>query len=67
MPRRRSGAHLIQGRVSAALFAAFLYRDLDALRGIRFPPGFLDSTDETINACYRYLCNLPDYMSEEMS
>ena len=65
VPRSRLGTHLIQGRVSAALFAAFLYRDLEALRGIRFPPGFLDNTDETINACYRYLCNLPKY--EEMS
>ncbi|HEV7241294.1 MAG TPA: Rieske 2Fe-2S domain-containing protein [Thermoanaerobaculia bacterium] len=67
VPRKRSGAHLMQGRISAALFTAFLHRDVETLSGIRFPPGYLDNTDETINACYRYLCQLPEYSSEEMS
>jgi hypothetical protein len=67
VPKRRSRAHWIQGRVAAALFSAFLLRDVQALSGIRFPPGFLDNKDETINACYRYLCDLPEYTSEVMS
>lgn len=61
VPRTRSGTHLLHGRVSAALFTAFLRRDVEALHGIRFPPGFLDNQDETINACYNYLCRLPEW------
>ena len=60
VPRTRSGMHLVHARVSAALFTAFLRRDVEALSGIRFPAGFLDNKDETINACYRYLCELPE-------
>jgi phenylpropionate dioxygenase-like ring-hydroxylating dioxygenase large terminal subunit len=67
VPRTKSGSHLVQGRISAALFTAFLHRDVQALSGIRFPPGFLDNHDPTINACYQYLCDLPEYESEEMS
>lgn len=67
VPRTKSGVHLVHGRVSAALFTAFLRRDVEALGGIRFPAGFLDNEDETINACYRYLCELPEYGTEEMS
>jgi aminopyrrolnitrin oxygenase len=61
VPRVRSGLHRLHARVSAALFRAFLYRDVQALSGIRFPDGFLDNHDETINACYRFLCNLPSF------
>jgi nitrite reductase/ring-hydroxylating ferredoxin subunit len=64
VPRTRSGGHLLHGRLAAALFTAFLTRDLYVLNGIRFPPGFIDSRDETLNACYRYLCQLPDYENE---
>ena len=67
VPRTKSGLHRLHARVSAALFTAFLRRDVQALSGIRFPPGFLDNQDETINACYRYLCELPEYESEERS
>jgi aminopyrrolnitrin oxygenase len=67
VPRTKSGLHLVHARVSAALFTAFLRRDVEALGGIRFPAGFLDNKDETINACYRYLCDLPEYRSEENS
>ena len=63
VPRTKSGVHLVQGRISAALFAAFLHRDVEALSGIRFPAGFLDNKDATINACYRFLCELPEYES----
>lgn len=65
--RKGSGTHVIDGRVSAALFMAFLRRDVGALSGIRFPDGYLDNRDATINACYRYLCDLPESASEEMS
>ena len=65
VPRTKSGLHRLHARVSAALFTAFLRRDVQALSGIRFPPGFLDNQDQTINACYRYLCDLPRYESEE--
>lgn len=61
MPRTKSGMHRLHARVSAALFTAFLRRDVQALSGIRFPSGFLDNQDETINACYRFLCELPEY------
>ena len=61
VPRKKSGLHRLHARVSGALFAAFLRRDVQALSGIRFPPGFLDNNDETINACYRFLCELPAY------
>ncbi|MGZ5441822.1 MAG: Rieske 2Fe-2S domain-containing protein [Thermoanaerobaculia bacterium] len=63
VPRTSSGVHLLHARVSAALFTAFLRRDVQALSGIRFPPGFLDNQDETINACYRYLCQLPEWLA----
>jgi aminopyrrolnitrin oxygenase len=65
--RRRTGAHAIDGRVSAALFMAFLRRDVRALSGIRFPDGYLDNRDATINACYQYLCQLPERVLEEKS
>lgn len=67
VPRTKSGLHRVHARVSAALFTAFLRRDVEALGGIRFPAGFLDNQDETINACYRYLCELPEYRNEENS
>jgi phenylpropionate dioxygenase-like ring-hydroxylating dioxygenase large terminal subunit len=67
VPRTKSGMHHVHARVSSALFTAFLHRDVEALSGIRFPPGFLDNRDETINACYRYLCELPQYESEVKS
>lgn len=65
VPRTRIGTHRLHARVSAALFTAFLRRDVAALSGIRFPAGFLDNDDATINACYRYLCELPAYAGEE--
>ncbi|HVG23696.1 MAG TPA: Rieske 2Fe-2S domain-containing protein [Thermoanaerobaculia bacterium] len=61
----RGGLHALHARVAAALFTAFLIRDVQALSGIRFPAGFLDNHDPTINACYRYLCELPE--TEELS
>jgi len=67
VPRRRSGIHVLHARLSAALFTAFLTRDVAPLSGIRFPPAFHDETDDTVNACYRYLCRLPEYDLEEMS
>jgi nitrite reductase/ring-hydroxylating ferredoxin subunit len=67
VPRTKSHLHRLYARVSAALFTAFLRRDVEALGGIRFPAGFLDNRDETINACYRFLCQLPEYRSEEKS
>lgn len=57
----RSGLHALHARVAASLFTAFLTRDVQALGGIRFPAGFLDNHDPTINACYRYLCDLPEH------
>ena len=62
VPRR--GLHRLHARVAAALFTAFLTRDVVALSGIRFPAGFLDNQDPTINACYRFLCDLPEYDCE---
>lgn len=67
VPRRKTGLHALHVRLSAALFTAFLTRDVEALSGIRFPAGFVDENDRTINACYRYLCGLPEYESEECS
>lgn len=63
----RSGLHGPHARVAATLFTAFLTRDVQALSGIRFPAGFLDNADPTINACYRYLCDLPESDCEESS
>ena len=61
----RGTLHALHARAAAALFTAFLTRDVQALSGIRFPAGFLDNQDATINACYRYLCDLPEYECEE--
>lgn len=66
VPRRASGSHFVHAPIAGALFTAFLRRDVRALSGIRFPEGFLDNKDETINACYRYLCDLPAYEAEVM-
>ena len=57
----RGGLHRLHARVAASLFTAFLTRDVQALSGIRFPAGFLDNQDPTINACYRYLCKLEEF------
>ena len=65
VPRR--GLHRLHARVAGALFTAFLSRDVEALSGIRFPAGFLDNQDATINACYRFLCGLPEYECEVIS
>jgi len=65
VPRR--ALHRLHARVAGTLFTAFLTRDVEALSGIRFPNGFLDNQDATINACYRYLCELPEYDCEENS
>jgi nitrite reductase/ring-hydroxylating ferredoxin subunit len=65
VPRTRTGLHALYVRFSAALFTAFLMRDVAALSGIRFPAPYVDDGDPTITACYRYLCNLPSYESEE--
>jgi hypothetical protein len=67
VPRRRNGLHVLHARLSAALFTAFLIRDAEPLSGIRFPPGFHDDGDPSVNACYQYLCRLPEYELEEMS
>lgn len=67
VPRTATGAHLLHARLSAILFTTFLLRDVKPLSGIRFPEKFVDSRDETINACYRYLCQLPEYQREESS
>lgn len=67
VPRTKSGLHALHARVSAALFTAFLGRDVAALGGIRFPAGYVDHGDPTITACYRYLCELPAYTGEESS
>jgi len=47
------------------LFRAFLRRDFEPLRGIRFPDRYSDLQDPTIDACYRHLCQLPAYRKEE--
>lgn len=67
VPRTRTGLHSLYVRLSAALFTAFLTRDVKALSGIRFPAGYVDRHDPAINACYRYLCGLPEYESKESS
>jgi hypothetical protein len=61
---RRGAFDALHARVAAALFTAFLRRDVEALGGIRFPAGYLDNRDPTINSCYRYLCDLPRFESE---
>jgi aminopyrrolnitrin oxygenase len=62
VPRTKSGLHALYVRVSAALFTAFLSRDLHALDGIRFPTaGFRGGHDPVLGACYDYLCGLPEY------
>ena len=66
VPRRATGAHHLHARGAAALFTAFLTRDVKALSGIRFPDAFSDGRDPTINACYRFLCELPELPNEEM-
>ena len=66
VPRTNTGLHPLHARLAAALFTAFLTRDVQALSGIHFPAGFVDH-DATINACYRYLCGLPEYDREEYS
>lgn len=63
----RGALHALHARAAATLFTAFLTRDVQALSGIRFPAGFLDNDDPTINACYRYLCDLPESDCEESS
>lgn len=67
VPRRSLGLHRLYARLSAALFSAFLSRDVHVLGGIRFPSGFADTNDAVITACYRYLCQLPEYGIEESS
>jgi nitrite reductase/ring-hydroxylating ferredoxin subunit len=67
VPRTKSGLHPLHARLAASLFTAFLTRDVRALSGIRFPAGFVDRNDQTINAAYRYLCGLPEYDREESS
>lgn len=64
VPRRAGGLHHVHAPLAAALFTAFLRRDVEALGGIHFPDGYLDNKDETINACYRYLCDLPAHEFE---
>jgi nitrite reductase/ring-hydroxylating ferredoxin subunit len=64
-PRTRSGSHVVHARIAAALFTAFLRRDIVPLQGIRFPDGFTDACDETVTACYQYLCGLPEYATQE--
>ncbi|HYH07886.1 MAG TPA: Rieske 2Fe-2S domain-containing protein [Thermoanaerobaculia bacterium] len=66
-PRTASRSHLLHARAAAALFTAFLRRDIAPLQGIRFPDGYIDTHDETVTACYQYLCGLPGYSSEEIS
>jgi nitrite reductase/ring-hydroxylating ferredoxin subunit len=60
-PRTRSGSHVVHARIAAALFTEFLRRDIQPLQGIRFPDGFSDARDESVTACYQYLCGLPAY------
>lgn len=66
-PRTRSGSHLVHARIAASLFTAFLRRDIEPLQGIRFPDGFTDARDETVTACYQYLCGLPEYATKELA
>ena len=66
-PRTASRSHVLHARAAAALFTAFLRRDIQPLQGIRFPDGYLDTRDPTVTACYQYLCGLPGHSSEETS
>ena len=59
VPRKRWGLHRLHALLARTLFTAFLQRDFSALSGIRFPENYIDQQDPTINACYRYLCQLP--------
>ena len=67
VPRSRTGMHRVAARIAAALFTAFLLRDVRPLSGIRLPHPLLDPHDPTITACYRYLCGLPEFIDEERS
>lgn len=67
VPRRATRSHLLHAPIAAALFTAFLTRDVSTLSGIRFPEPFTDGRDTTIDACYRFLCQLPGSRREEMS
>ncbi|MCM2315699.1 MAG: Rieske 2Fe-2S domain-containing protein [Thermoanaerobaculia bacterium] len=67
VPRTATGSHLLSARVSAMLFSAFLRRDVKPLRGIRFPANYVDGRDSTIDACYRFLCQLPEHQQEEIA
>lgn len=60
VPRAAAGTHRLHARISAALFTAFLRRDVNVLSGIQFPHGYVDRSDALLNACYRYLCQLPE-------
>jgi phenylpropionate dioxygenase-like ring-hydroxylating dioxygenase large terminal subunit len=63
VPRAAAGTHRLHARISAALFTAFLRRDVEVLSGIQFPVGYVDRSDALLNACYRYLCQLPEATS----
>jgi len=67
VPRRASGLHFIHAHLAKVLFIAFLRRDVRALQGIRFNPRFDDERDATLDACYRYLCDLPRFERKESS
>ena len=67
VPRSRTGVHRIAARIAAALFTAFLMRDVRPLSGIRLPHPLMDPNDPAITACYRYLCALPEFIDEERS
>jgi len=63
--RSRIGLHRIHAQLARILFTAFLRRDLKVLSGIRFPERYADPDDPTITACYRHLCELPEYQRED--
>ena len=63
--RIRAGLHRVHARIARILFTAFLRRDLNVLRGIRFPENYTDPDDPTITACYRHLCELPAYRRDD--
>lgn len=67
VPRRASGLHLLHARIAKLLFVAFLERDVKALHGIRFIPRFDAESDSTLQAFYRYLCDLPPFERKETS
>jgi nitrite reductase/ring-hydroxylating ferredoxin subunit len=67
VPRRRDGLHRAHAFAAHLLFTAFLGRDIRPLSGIRFPPQFRDDGDATLNACYRFLCALPEHRVEDRS